>query len=139
MLFDDQFLFPMLRASSAPAIDVLSTPTHYVILVDLPGVSEKSIKVDASEDGNITIAAERPADEDRATKSRDDTHASSSEMIIHERWSGHAQRSVYFPRESVNIRDIHAELKPDGVLFVSIAKQDKGDSKRSVKILKSKL
>src|SRR6266498_1537240 len=80
-------------------LNISSTPTHYIVRAQLPGIPQNQISVDINEDGLLNIRAERHS-KDEKEKTEDDENE-----IIKETWVSHGKlhRSVKFPRDDVDI------------------------------------
>lgn len=92
-----------------PHLDVVETPTEYLISVDLPGVKPEDVKVEM-EDGKLTISGKRETVVEENTKH------------VHriERTKGSFHRMVTLPREIDSDR-IDAKYE-QGVLHVTLPK-----------------
>lgn len=106
----DQFL------SFSPTVDVMESPDHYLISADLPGMSEKDIKIDVHL-GQLTISGERAQEHKKETE----------DLKFFERSFGKFSRSFSLPKE-VNMDKIQARFD-NGVLEVFVPKTEKSQPK----------
>jgi HSP20 family protein len=100
-----------------PAVDIREEETRFVLAADLPGVERKDVDV-TLEDGVLTIRGERRAESE---EKREGIHR-------RERVHGAFLRQFTLP-DTVNAEQISATVK-DGVLEVTIPKQDKPEPRR---------
>lgn len=107
-------------ANFAPAVDLHETPDFYLISVDLPGVSEKDIKIDVTE-GRLTISGERNREEQK----------SEGMFRRFERSYGRFERAFQMP-QNADTDKIQARFE-NGVLEVMVPKSEVAKP-RSVKI-----
>jgi HSP20 family protein len=96
-------------ASYVPSCDVKEAGNHYVISMDIPGMSKDQIKVELEGD-MLTISGERHEEKEEKEKNRMRT----------ERFYGSFARSFTLPTE-VKPEDIATEYK-DGVLRIAVPK-----------------
>lgn len=121
------------QASWLPAVDILESDTDFRLLVEIPAVSARDVKV-AVEDNVLTISGERlaPALDAAPEPANGETvDASSAEAVTsveqpyrqhrQERQFGRFSRSFRLP-ETVDEEAIEASAK-DGVLTLVIAKR----------------
>lgn len=109
-VFDDEY-FPTLVARS-PVVDVRDKDGRYLIEIELPGVSEKDLKLELK-NGLLTVSTERKVD----SKDKDETG----------RWIRRERRESYFSRsfdlpEDADGEKIEASFK-DGLLTVELPKK----------------
>ena len=114
-LFDTFFGRPMTAASSArawlPAVDMHETKDDLVLTVEVPGVSEKDVKVSITGD-LISIKGERrPADE-----------AKEQQYLHVERAYGQFERLIQLPMD-VQADKVRATYR-DGVLQITLPKAE---------------
>jgi len=109
---DEDFFAPLNQFGSSFRVDLKETAESYQIEADLPGIPKEAIALEYT-DHYLIITAKR---EDRVTKTDHD-------YVRRERKFGQFQRSFYI--DNVDESKIAAEFK-DGVLFVTLPKQDKG-------------
>jgi len=108
-------------ASRTPALDVSETDTHYVVALDVPGVSRDQLKV--SVEGRRvsveTIATAKDADASAATS---DTAAKNAPRVLYrERSNVRYSRTVSLPAE-VDQTASQAKFE-NGVLTLTLAKK----------------
>lgn len=109
-VFDHEY-FPALAARS-PVVDVRDTGSRYLIEAELPGVSEKELKLELK-NGLLTLSTEKQ--EEKAEK--DD----SGKWIRRERRESFFSRSFELP-EDADGEKIEARFK-DGLLTVELPKK----------------
>lgn len=109
--FDEDFFAPLSQFGSSFRVDLKETAESYQIEADLPGIPKDAINLEYA-DRYLTISAKR---EDVIEKNDHD-------YVRRERKFGQFQRSFYI--DNVDESQICAEFK-DGVLFVTLPKQDK--------------
>ena len=98
-----------------PPLDLVETPTHYALSVDLPGVDPEKVDV-AFDEGVLTVRGERAP----AGELPDDARA-----VRRERRDGAFARRVAFRQEvEIDVEHIEAAFK-DGVLTVTVPKVEK--------------
>lgn len=120
--FDDFFRAGLTQANSVapavaeqsnwrPAVDIEETQSHFRLLLEIPAVAAKDVKV-AVEDNVLTVSGESAAPQ------------ADAEVTQHrrERRFGAFSRSFRLP-ETVDEESIEASAK-DGVLTLSIAKRE---------------
>ena len=95
-----------------PIVDVLNEDKRYVIEAELPGLSEKDVKIELK-DGNLSISADRSSANDE--KKADD------------RWLRRERREFKFSRsfslsDDVDIEKIEAKFR-DGLLTIALPKK----------------
>lgn len=98
-----------------PAVDVYEDERTWIAVVDLPGVSEKDLLVEAAE-GEIFIRGTRTPREPAGMKA-----------VLRERSCGPFQRRLAMPREAVQ-DGVSAEFR-DGVLTIRVPKKE-ADSRK---------
>ncbi len=109
-VFDDEY-FPAISARS-PVVDVSEKDGRYVIEAELPGVSEKDLKVELK-DGLLSLTTEKK--EEKGDK--DET----GKWIRRERRESHFSRSFELP-EDADGEKIEARFK-DGLLTIELPKK----------------
>jgi HSP20 family protein len=120
--FDEDF-FPVLnnRNSSTPAVNIREDEKNYVLDLAIPGIDKKELKIDVNEDV-LTISSEHK------NESEENGNGYKRKEFSYSAFS----RSFYIP-ENVNKEKIEANYK-DGVLSLSLPKQDEEKSKLTRKI-----
>jgi HSP20 family protein len=121
-IFDDDF-FPVLsnRTNSMPAVNIREDEKNYVLDLAVPGIEKKDLKIDMNEDV-LTISSEIKNESEESKDGYKRKEFSYSAFC----------RSFYIP-ENVNREKIEANYK-DGVLSVSLPKQDEEKTRISKKI-----
>jgi HSP20 family protein len=110
-LFDTPTGAPVAPRRFAPATDLIESDTHYLVRMDLPGLSEDDINIEL--DGNLlSITGER----------RDERSARTGSYYRYERTSGSFRRSVRLP-EGIDADAIAANFDR-GVLEISVPKPE---------------
>ena len=118
--FDDDF-FPMLSnntKNSTPAVNIREDDKNYVLDFAIPGIDKKDLKIDMNEDV-LTISSEV----------KNETEDNNNDYKRKEFSYSVFSRSFYIP-ENVDREKIGANYK-DGVLIVSLPKQEEGKNKVS--------
>jgi len=105
----NEFAYPQFRT---PAIDVLDEEARYVVEAELPGISEKDIKLELK-DGTLSLST--AADEAKDGKSPNGRWLQKERRVI--RFS----RSFSLP-EDVDIEKIEASFR-DGLLTIALPKR----------------
>jgi HSP20 family protein len=100
-----------------PSVDVTDEGSSYRVSADLPGLSEKDLKVNI-EKGVLSIEGEKS--ESSETKEKN--------YLVSERRFGSFKRSIRLP-EDIRQDEISAEFK-NGVLSVSVPKSERTESKK---------
>ena len=120
--FDEDF-FPVLseRKNSKPAVNVREDEKNYVLDLAIPGIDKKDLKIDVNED-ILTISSEQKSESEESNDGYKRKEFSYSSF----------RRSFYIP-ENVNQEKIEANYK-DGILTLSLPKQEEDKSKHSRKI-----
>ncbi|MGE5361932.1 MAG: Hsp20/alpha crystallin family protein [Bacteroidales bacterium] len=91
-----------------PPVDLYETPEHYVLSVELPGLSRDDFQI-AVQDGKVIVKGQRP------------TQQSANEQFHRvERGHGHFSRTFELP-QPIDDSAIAADLR-DGILTVTIPK-----------------
>ena len=95
-----------------PIVDVLNEDKRYVIEAELPGLSEKDVKIELK-DGNLSISADRSSAND--------------EKKADGRWLRRERREFKFSRsfslsDDVDIEKIEAKFR-DGLLTIALPKK----------------
>ena len=109
-VFDKDY-FPAV-AARCPAVDVREKDGRYLIEAELPGVSEKDLKLELK-DGLLTLSTEKK--EEKGEKDKDGT------WIRRERREAFFQRSFELP-EDADGEKVEAHFK-DGLLTVELPKK----------------
>ena len=120
--FNDDFL-PMLtgKTNSTPAVNIREDEKNYFLDLAVPGMDKKDMKIDINDDF-LTISSElknETTEEKNGYKKKEFNHSSFC-------------RSFYIP-ENVDKDKIVAKYK-DGILYVSLPKEEKEDKKLSRQI-----
>jgi HSP20 family protein len=113
----DRDYFPAFAARS-PAVDVREKDGHYIIDAELPGVSEKELKLELK-NGMLTLSTEKKeekGDKDEAGK-----------WIRRERRESYFERSFELPEDADGDR-IEAKFK-DGLLTIEMPKKAEASPK----------
>jgi HSP20 family protein len=113
----DRDYFPSLGARS-PVVDVRSEKDRYVIEAELPGVSEKELKLELK-DGLLTLSTEKK--EEKGDKDKEGA------WIRRERRESYFSRSFELPEDADGER-IEATFK-DGLLSVALPKKPESSPK----------
>ncbi len=100
-----------------PSVDITSTDTEYSIVVEVPGIDEKDVRIDLSADGQLTICGEKKADSDAHEK---DFHRM-------ERSFGMFRRTLSLP-EDVNHENVEASFR-NGVLTITALRTESAESR----------
>ena len=100
-----------------PAMDLVETEDHFVLRADLPGLSEKDVKIEV-EDNVLTVSGER--------RSEHETKQEGFHRV--ERAFGAFSRSLTLPR-GVNAEAVEASFD-NGVLEVRIPKPEESKPRR---------
>lgn len=103
-----------------PAVDLEETDSHYVMSVDLPGVSKKDIQIEVK-DNQVHISAERKNEKKASGYS--------------ERYFGKFQRILSIP-DGIDADKIEAQYQ-DGVLSLAVPKAESAKP-RQIKITEGK-
>ena len=98
-----------------PPVDVYEAADHYVIIVELPGLSASDFDVQATEE-QVTITGQRHG------------QAREGRFIHVERGHGQFSRTFSFPQR-LQVTQISADFR-DGLLTVSVPKQPRPDPLR---------
>jgi HSP20 family protein len=107
-VFDDEY-FPVLSARS-PAVDVREKDNRYFIEVELPGVSEKDLKLELKNE-LLTLSTEK----------KEEGKTESGKWIRRERRESYFSRSFELP-EDADGEKIQASFK-DGLLTIELPKK----------------
>ena len=105
-LFNRGFSLP--QQAAAPRVDAFEQENHLLFVAEVPGVSEKDIKLTVNSD-SMTFSAKRNMEVPEG-----------HEQHLRERSSFEFSRSFNFPCK-VDVEDVTASLK-DGILEIKIAK-----------------
>ena len=109
-VFDGDY-FPAVTARS-PVVNVREKDGRYLIEAELPGVSEKDLKLELK-NGHLTLSTE--------TKEEKETKADDGRWIRRERREGYFSRSFELP-EDADGEKIEASFK-DGLLKIELPKK----------------
>ena len=121
-IFNDDFLpFFSNNASSMPAVNIREDDKNYILDLAVPGIDKKDLKIDMNEDV-LTISSEAKNESEESNDGYKRKEFSYTAFC----------RSFYIP-ENVNKEKIEANYK-DGVLTISLPKQEEEKSKISKKI-----
>lgn len=96
----------------APVVDVLDEEKRYVIEAELPGISEKDVKLELK-DGSLSLSASRD--------SADDEKKADGRWLRRERGEFKFSRSFFLP-EDVDLEKIEAKFR-DGLLTITLPKK----------------
>jgi HSP20 family protein len=118
---DDFFSVRSNRSSSMPAVNIREDDKNYVLDLAIPGIDKKDLNIDMNEDV-LTISSEKKNESEESRDGYKRKEFSYSAFC----------RSFYIP-ENVNREKIEANYK-DGVLSVTLPKQDEEKSKITKKI-----
>jgi len=127
-LFEDleSSLSTDVRRGGAPsmALDLAEDDNSYVVRADLPGVAKEDVSIDVKRDNTLVLKAERKS----FAEEKDD------KTCYHrvERSYGAVQRSIRMP-DTADLGNCSAKLE-NGVLELTIAKQDKVDTTKKITI-----
>jgi HSP20 family protein len=113
----DRDYFPALAARS-PVVDVREKDGHYIIDAELPGVSEKDLKLELK-NGFLTLSTEKK--EEKGDKDKDGT------WIRRERRESYFSRSFELPDDADGDK-IEAKFK-DGLLTIELPKKAEASPK----------
>jgi HSP20 family protein len=97
------------KFAAAPAVDVAETDKSYEVTAELPGMDEKNIQVNLTDDG-ITIKGEK----------KEETEENKKDYYVSERRYGSFERYFTLP-EGVDANKVEATFK-NGVLKVTLPK-----------------
>lgn len=100
-----------------PSIDVIDEGKNYKVSADLPGLTDKDVKVNI-EKGILSIEGEKSESSEKKENS----------YLVSERKFGSFKRSIRLP-EDINQEEITAEFK-HGVLSVSLPKSEHTEPKK---------
>lgn len=109
MLSGDEFLSPQFRT---PAIDVIDEDERYVVEAELPGMSEKDIKLELKNGTLLLSTVKNESKEEKSDKGR---------WLRKERREFQFSRSFELP-ENVDIDAIEAKFR-DGLLTIALPKR----------------
>lgn len=106
-----------------PKLDITSNENEYTITCEVPGLEEKDIKLDVSNNGLLTISGEKRQE---SNDSRKDVHCTECSY-------GSFERSLSLP-EDVDAQSIEANFK-NGVLTITCPRNESAkQSRRQIKI-----
>ncbi len=116
--FEDAFhMRPWGSDGFTPRVDVSETDTHYNYEVALPGMKKEDIHLNV-DDNILTISGERTFEDEKKKEGR-------YHMV--ENYYGAFERALTLPRNA-KLDSINATYE-DGILMVSVEKQEKGSGK----------
>ncbi len=123
-LFDDSFdrhFSGSGDASRTPALDVSETDTHYIVALDVPGVSRDQLKVSV-EGRRVSVETVAVAKEDKAGAETAEASVKSAPRVLYrERSNVRYARTVSLPAE---VDQTASQAKFDnGVLTLTLAKK----------------
>jgi len=95
-----------------PVVDVLDDEKRYIIEAELPGFSEKDVKLELK-DGSLSLSASRD--------STDDEKKADGRWLRRERGEFNFSRSFFLP-EDVDLEKIEAKFR-DGLLTIALPKK----------------
>lgn len=120
--FDNFFDFNPVSLSESvfsPKVDITENGQNYQINAELPGLTEKEIKV-SLENNTLSISAEKSEENSKEEKDMN--------YIVRERSYGSFQRSIKLP-QNIDGNQVKAEFK-NGVLSIEIPKAAKEETKK---------
>jgi HSP20 family protein len=109
MFSGDDFLYPQFRT---PIVDVRDEEDRYVVEAELPGLSEKDVKLELK-DGTLSLST---AKSETKSEKNDKDH-----WLVKERRQFQFSRSFSLP-EDVNVENIEAKFR-DGLLTIALPKK----------------
>lgn len=109
MFSGDDFLYQQFRT---PVVDVRDEEDRYVVEAELPGLSEKDVKLELK-DGTLSLSTAKS--ETKSEKSDKD------HWLVKERRQFQFSRSFSLP-EDVNVENIEAKFR-DGLLTIALPKK----------------
>lgn len=134
---DDGYGFPTFHTERArvPSVDVIENNSGYVIMMDLPGRTEKDVEISLKDDV-LTIASvkqAKPKDNGRAednAESKADSNSDSGvkNYLIRERYAYDFQRSFTMPKD-INQDAVSATFK-NGVLAITIERKPTAEKRK---------
>jgi HSP20 family protein len=104
-------------ASFIPPADIVETGEEWLVIMDMPGVEQKSLSLDMT-DGVLTVAGHSA-----------ETLPAGAVFVRKERASGHFQRKFSLEDNKVDVTRVTAAMK-DGVLRVRLPKAGPAKSHR---------
>ncbi len=110
-VFEPLRTLPGIFGTSAPTVDVIDKDEQVVVQAELPGLEEKDIEVQLSDD-MLTISGEKKAEREEGEKG--------GRYYVSERRYGAFQRTLRVP-EGINREDVTAKFRK-GVLTVTLPK-----------------
>ncbi len=106
-----------------PKLDIISNEDEYTITCEVPGIDEKDIKLDVSNNGMLTISGEKRQE---SGDSRQDVHCTECSY-------GAFERSLSLP-EDVDAENIEANFR-NGILTISCPRSESSkQSRRQIRI-----
>jgi len=102
---------------TTPRVDLLESPEHLLLLMDLPGVSKEGLNIKVRE-GILAVVG-----------TRQQTGESGNRLLYGEVKHGTFQREFLLSDDLLDIEQATAHLQ-DGVLFLTLPKQRKKRSRR---------
>jgi HSP20 family protein len=114
----------------SPQIDLYDKPDRYEVVASVPGTSIENLHIDFDPDTRVlTISGE---DSDSASGGGDDKQY----IKWQERWSGKFERSISIPKEPKVLEDDIKASVNNGVLRISVPKEETKKSKPEKKKIK---
>ena len=107
-------------APTTPYVDLISTPTEFIIIADLPGVKKENLSVDVTND-SVTIKVTFP----------DGMEGEDITYIKRERGFGEVERNLELPYE-VKIKEANANFE-DAMLTIKLPKKIAETQKLEIK------
>ncbi len=108
-------------AARTPALDVSETDSHYIVALDVPGVTREQLKV-TIEGRRLSIETVAPAQaEAKAEAAPADAGQDETRVLYRERGAAHYARTVSLPAE-VDPAASQAKVE-NGVLTLTLAKK----------------
>ena len=114
-------LIPAMATAFVPAVDVSESEKSFDLEFAVPGFKKEDFNIDFN-DGKLTVSGERKFEKEQ------------KEVNYHSRETGYGKfsRTFHLP-ENVNDKKI-AAVYADGILKVSLPKDEKKEIKRTIKI-----
>ncbi|MFC1682835.1 Hsp20/alpha crystallin family protein [Candidatus Zixiibacteriota bacterium] len=108
---------PVEETYTMPRADLVETPQHYLVLMDLPGVPKEGLNIKVRE-GVLTVVAtpDRPA-------------AQGDRLLYGEVDHGTFQRNICLSEKEVDIDKVTAHLE-NGVLSMTLPKREERKARR---------
>ena len=120
---NDGFALPSYReAAFAPKVDVVQKKDSYVLSMDLPGKTDKDVKIELNHNV-LTISSEKKNEKDEKSEKKEE-----GKWLVKERSYQKFSRSFTLP-EDVEAEKVSAEVK-NGVLTVTMPRKALPEPKR---------